>query len=521
MNSPANEEFFSPRRLAVIAAIALCLGGGSFLRFHNLGTSRFWDDELFHVYAGQSYLKDGSLTVPLHGEYTEAFAVTRITAWSFEHFGVSETSARAPFVAINILFLGVSFLFIRRFFGLVPALATLCVLSFSPFMIHVSRWCRMYSPFQLLYFSWLATFLLGFEPDKERPGWEGRLGIDARWLAASIVLFSMSLTIHALTWNGGLVIGLYVSILFVWEWRSRGARGALFSKYGAGLLLMGIAGVAMMLFQYDRVANLLWSAKELPVWMVLGPNPQRFYRHMLQNDYPIFFFLYPLASFAFVRTHGRRGLFAVLSFALLLVVHSYAFGRKEERYIYYIFPFFILVSASLSATLVSALTDHLRSALAGTERWVRAAAWIAAIPAVYLFFLEWFTSGLQASNYQLKNDWKKLTAEIRDTVSGKTVIDTNPMPYLYYMGRLPDFYMLGEVWDATPHEERLIQTFDDLKAVLDQPGTAVIVTLRNRMGNPGFFNHDMEALIEARTRLVVSRVDPRIGYFEEVPADRK
>ena len=530
MNSHATDAIFGPsetrakgplsgpRRLAVALFIVLCLGGGSFLRFHNIGKAGFWIDEFFHVYAAQSYLKDGSLTVPLHGEYTQDFAITRITAWSFEHFGVSETSARAPFAAINVLFLGVSFLFIRRIFGLVPALATLCVLSFSPFMIHMSRECRMYTAFQLLYFSWLATFLLGFEPDKERSGWEGRLGIDARWLAASIALFPMSVNIHRLTWNGGLVIGVYLAIMFAWAWFSRGPRAALSSKYGAGLLLTGVAGAAMVLFAQDRLSVLLWAAREVPAWMVLGPNPQSFYRYLLASDYPIFFLLYPLACFAFVRKHGRRGLFAVVSFALLFVLHSYVYGRKEDRYIFYVFPFFILVSASLSATLVSALTESLRSSLAGTARWVRAAAWMAIIPAVYLVFLEWFTSGLRAPDFRSRNDWKKLAVEVRDTVSDNTVIDTNPLAYLYYMGRLPDFYLLGEVWDVNAHQGRLIRTLEDLKAALDRPGIATLITHRERMGNPAWFTPDMAKLIESRTRVVVSRINPSIRYYEELPA---
>lgn len=507
-----------PRRWILAAVLLLGVAGGSFLRFHEIGKYGFWTDEFFHVFAAQSYNRDGKLTVPLHGEYTRALPITRITAWSFRHFGVSETSARAPFAAVNVLFLLVAFAVIRRIYGLFPALACFVVLAFSPFMIHMSRECRMYTVFQLLYFSWTMMFLVGFEPPRPRGGWEGRLDIDVRWLAASIVTMALSADIHDLTWNGGLVIAVYCGTLFVWEAVRRGPKAAILSKYGiavavifAGLLLMATIGRATL-------HDLLDTARGVPDWAKVGRGATSYYRYLLSDAYPVLFFAYPLAAIAFAREHGRRGFFSVVSFSLLFILHSYVFGRKGDRYIFYIFPFFVLVSASLSAGALVALFDALRRALRDAEPWLRPITWIAGALFGYLFFYPWLLQGIHSPGNYPELDWKAAKSELEQESAKGEVIDTSPLPYIYYVGHPPAFYMLGEIWEEWPHGKHLIRNAADLKAALDRPGIQVIVTDQGRFDNDAFFNGEMEAVIDARTRLEKSKIDPRIRYYEEVPS---
>ncbi len=506
------------RRLAVLLFVGLCLVGGSYLRFSNIGKNGFWTDEFFHVFAAQSYLRDGSLNVPLHGEYTRAVPITYITAWSFKHFGVSEASARSPFAAVNVLFLLVAFLFIRRLFGLLPALATLGVLSFAPFMLHMSRECRMYTVFQLLYFSWIACFILGFEPVRRRAGWEGRLNIDIRWLVAATILLPVSIEIHDLGWNGGLVVATYIGVVFLWEARSKSLRQAVLSKYGLMFGVIALLSLAMIMFKRDDLRDMIQGAQEVPYWSIVGSNASSFYRYFLSETYPALFFIYPLACFSFVRLYRRRGLFMVISFSLLFILHSYVFGRKGDRYIFYIFPFFVLVSATFMARALEFFARHLRAALAAAPLSVKAAAWGCALPALYLVTFPWLSLALRAPNTYVEIDWKAAAQEIREKSKGEIVIDTSPMPYLYYLGTLPDYYMLGEVWDVHAHAGRLVQNAAELTAALDKPGLSVLVTDQGRIGNPAFLNRDMEAVLDSRTHLEYSKIDRRIRYYEELPA---
>ncbi|RPJ43778.1 MAG: hypothetical protein EHM19_08020, partial [Candidatus Latescibacterota bacterium] len=87
--------------LLLIAAIA----AGAFLRFSGIGRYGFWTDELFHVFAAESYLRDGTLQVPWNPHpYTKALPVTLLTALSFKLLGPSEASARPVFAFANVIF---------------------------------------------------------------------------------------------------------------------------------------------------------------------------------------------------------------------------------------------------------------------------------------------------------------------------------------------------------------------------------------------------------------------------------
>ena len=103
-------------------------------------------------------------------------------------------------------------------------------------------------------------------------------------------------------------------------------------------------------------------------------------------------------------------------------------------------------------------------------------------------------------------------------VHTRAVITTSPMTYLYYLKRMPDFYLLGEIWDVKAHAGRLIRTAADLEAALDRPGTAFVLTKDGEMGNPAFLTNDMAALLEKRATLTRSRLDKRTRYYEEKPA---
>lgn len=515
--SALEKRYTGRNRVLIAGFVAACLLSAIFLRFHDIGRFGFWTDEFFHVFAAESFLRDGTLTVPLHGEYRRAQPITFMTVASFKLFGVSEAAARAPFAAVNVLFLLLAYRVVRRMYGLAPALGTLLALSFAPFMIEMSRECRMYTVFQLLYFSWTMMFIAGFEPARARPGWEGRLGIDARWLIGSAIVFPLSMTVHDLTWNGGVVIASYLLIMFCWEVLVRGPKAAALSKYGLGVALIVVGGAALLIGARDKVQDLIGAATNVPEWAAIGRDAIHYYRYFLSDTYPVFFFAYPLACFAFVREHGRRGLFAVVSFAVLFTLHSLVFGRKGDRYIFYIFPFFILVSSSLAAAVLVGLAQDLRAALTGTSRWVRAAGWLAAVPAAYIVFYPWLSNGIRQPFSYAELDWKAVAAETEALTRDADVIHLSPMPYLHYNGRLPDYYMLGEVWRGWDHEGRLIRDADDLRAALDRPGTAVIVTDQSRFGNAAFIDKAMADVIGARTNVEYSYVDRRIRYYEELP----
>src|SRR5688572_15600777 len=81
------------------------LAVAALIRLLKLGVHGFWSEELLHVFAARSILDNGSLEVPMWGDYRFARPVTAIVAAAFWLFGESEFSARLPFVVLNVAFL--------------------------------------------------------------------------------------------------------------------------------------------------------------------------------------------------------------------------------------------------------------------------------------------------------------------------------------------------------------------------------------------------------------------------------
>jgi len=503
--------------------LAVVVLGAVVLRFNDLGRFAFWTDEYFHVFGARSLITDGTLYCPTMGNYTRALPITWITAASFKLFGVSETAARVPFALANVLLIVLGFFALRRLFSTFIAFVFAFVMAFAPFAIIMSRECRMYTVFQLLFFFMSVCFIRGFEsaPGERRlprPSFlrrfEDFFGVDVYLLLLSLALFAASVTIHSLTFNFGLMVVAYGAALLAYEGWKRGIIDALRSKYaalvaGAALALGGLAFLAPALLK-----DLIGVARAIPAWATYELSDHSYYRYLLADGYPALFFLFPASAVYLAWRYGRRAFFFVASFALLFVLHSYVFGRKSDRYIFYIFPFFALGGAILEVAL-PAFWERVKALGLAARPW----GWVfvlALLPALNALTHPWLSNARRVSQQPRFPDWKSLGADLwRDMAAGPS-ITTNAMEFAYYAGRMPDRFFTTEYDKNHKYEPGIMVTKEDLqKALADHPDAYFLTTNWN-LHNDGFITDEMREIIKAEGfRDIKHPGDPRLRILKK------
>lgn len=495
MRSRTTERLTRALFLSVILIAAL------WLRVNDIGKFGFWRDEYYHVFAAKSLIEDGSLHVPFHGNYTRAKPVTYITAWSFKLLGESEVSARLPFAFINVFFILVGYLMLRKLFSEKIALAFAFVMSFSPFAIEMSRECRMYAAFQFLYFATTVVFFSGYESMSRRwkftrdsiATFETRYGISLSLLLFSAFLFWASVSLHELSYNFGLVVLTYSTVLFTYYTLHGGLRKAFSSKYSILLLMSVLCILTILLFRHEFLFSMLLTAMDIPTWAWYTAGDYNYYRWLLQLEYPALFFFYPIGAYFLIRNYGKRGLFFVLSFATLILFHSFFFGRRGDRYIFYTFPFFVVGAACALENIILPSILALTKLIETKHISERFSLVLLAIPAAFLFLHPWFTDSWRVHLSWRFADWKSFPVELKEEIVGGKVITTDPMEFRYYFKRDPDYFFVAkdERHQRYNYGKKLITSFDQLKNIVDESPKLFFVGDKFRVHNNAFLDDSM------------------------------
>jgi hypothetical protein len=413
--------------------LVLILAAGLGARVFKLGAYGFWTDEMYHVVAAQSLNETGTPYLPAYrnGEYTRALPVTCLAAWAFARFGSSEAAARAPFVAVNMAFLAVLFLVVRRWFNVHLALLVVLVLALAPHELVLGREVRMYGLFQLLYFG--AAALL-YELIETPLGRRRR----ALLFAIALALLALAAWVQALAVNVAIALGIY-SLGMALAGARAGAGGR--RPYVVVLGLLAGAALALWLAAPHLVRWLAAAARERPPWAAATPAFP-YYSWFFTYYYPVFTFLYLLGAVLLVRDHGRRGWFVVASFVPLMIAHVILFtGRVEERYVSYIFPYFVIAACY---AIQLALKPLFATIAAEWKRGAKATAvllCLAALPLPNLVAHTWLHESATLLRYGYGPNWKTIAPVLHALPADAVVISPWPLHVAYYGGRFPDYIL--------------------------------------------------------------------------------
>jgi uncharacterized membrane protein len=496
------------------------LVSGAILRFRGLGRYGFWTDELFHVFAAASYLRDGSFSVPwLDAEYTRALPITLITAFGFKLFGESEASARFFFALTNVVFIAVGYLAIRHLLSRATAVVFAVAMSFSVFAIQMSQECRMYTVFQLFYFMMSVAFLRGFEQAPQSPWLKGgnalwsfqrRQGVSVVALGAALAFGFVAASVQRLVYNFAFVVAVYCVVMSCREWSRSGWRTALRSKYGVTLGVGAFALAVVVVVSPEWLAGLLRRAAELPPFQQSAGVRFAFYQKILQEPHAVLWALLPLGMFTAVYRHGRVGLFFVLSFLIPFALHSFLFQRRAERYIFHLLPFFIAISATAVVFLAEAVKERVGKLLRELSRpgkWALIAS--GCVSAAWIAYPMLHATVADSSVAKFQN-WKNLDPEMLLSVSSSTAITTDRWGFNYYFKQYPDFVLGVEDLPG----DKILRNVEEFAEVVRRYPDVSLVTYRAQFYNDVFVSAQIREYVqEEMERIDDGQDDARIMVF--------
>ena len=435
--------------------------GALYLRIYSLDKFGFWSDELYHVISAKSIIDNGHPSFPSGFEYKRALAFTYLVSLSFRLFGINEFAARIPSVLFNILFLVAGFIIVKRWFNVRTAIMFFVVMGFSPYIILLSRQSRMYTAFQLFYFIGVYLFWIGFENinkfinRKYYLNLEKKYDINIFYLALSALTLLLSFHFHQFTIIFIPIFLIYITVLFALDPNLNTIQKKFSSKYG--IILMGsVFGLLIFLFiKPDLFSIFFKKATGLPAWKAGTPIDHKLFLWVLRVESPMFFFLYPLSAIYIINKDFKKGIYIVSNFVVPLILHSFIFAYKEERFMIYFFPFYII-------SVVILIEDVIRFAILNIKNMKININIIDKMIPICLYFsfliflFPWFFNSRHTPKLNFWIDFKpalsNISALVKPTNHIITLLDDQSFIF-FYLKKDPDYYIAPIQYDKSDDAE--------------------------------------------------------------------
>lgn len=423
MQSGLTRRFeFSVCIVLVLAALVVAMVGSR----NNLIPN---SDEIYHLLAARSFVGAGDFQVGT-GSYERAPLYTGYVALGYKLFGQSLTAAKLVTAATFALLIGGVFISLNRRVGLSVALMSAIFLMFAPHSLEIATTVRFYMP-QALFF-WIGAWSLYRAVD----------GTSRNMIYGLIGTLSLIVAykLQPATLIGVAAIAVWAMIVLI-EWTIRkGIKGK--QLLWVSVVCLGIIVVAFFVVPIDS----LWdSYRSAAAWN--EGSSARYYYWVMTEHYNPFWALFPLMGLLAWYRQPRLGGFAVVVFSICFVLHSFG-GMKEDRYIYYAFPFFF-VAVSMGVSVVhdfllksdSVLSQRLPFLTVGRSRALASVLSAGALSFIVISNLGYVNSAKALVSGFTKREqprWDLLAAEYGAELRNASVLLTNsPNHSLYVLDRNP------------------------------------------------------------------------------------
>ncbi|AKB86157.1 glycosyltransferase family 39 protein [Methanococcoides methylutens] len=417
---------------------------------------QFWVDEMFHVFAAIGILETGEPLLPSEIPYDRSIITTLLVAGSFKLFGVSEITARLPFIIIGILSLIVTYFFIKAVLSQEVALVTVALLSISSWQIYWSVNARMYILLQFLY----VTFLfIVYELSKELVPKNVQKEKNNKKIIA-LVLASIAIII--LTYYVHQFYILFLPIGFSYfaylVFKMVAAKNNLFDTKHSSLFFIVTISIILVLINV-LIENIPFAPQYTPIGMRMGLD---FYAHFLIRYFPILSFFVFFSLFHSEKENYDHSVI-MIGFFVPFVLLTLFLDSKCTRYLFFIYPLFIALASNGIFELLQRI-NHVNCKLISKY----------APMLIILLFLIPNGVGLYELN---SNDYQPLPYETphpnwqhaaeyvqKNMVEDDVILSTMPICSLYYLG-YTDYWLRQNEYYA----------FEDMDGILRDRYTGVII----------------------------------------------
>ena len=288
-------------------------------------------DEFNHVLAARSLIDDGTLSINGGEPYTRAWMFTYLVAAFFRVFGESLVVARLPAVLAGAGLVLLIFAWTRSVAGRLAAWTTAVLLCLAPVSLYLSQISRFYTLQALLFWCGVVTVYWLLSGSRSR-----RQTIAAT--VGCLLAFGLALHLQILT-----IVGLGAVVL----WSAvvggpRAVRRLLASRFKVAIVLgtLAIALFAVVaLAKTGAPAQALELMQQVDPWAEPHRGNVRFYHWLFEDQYTVFWSLFPVAALLALATVPRAASLCITILGVALVIQSLA-AWKAERYIFYALPAF-------------------------------------------------------------------------------------------------------------------------------------------------------------------------------------
>jgi hypothetical protein len=504
--------------------IVLMVSSGFSIRLINLGQTGFGTDEPLHVFAAKSILETGKPNMPSGYPYDRALLYTKLVSNSFRIFGISEFSARLPSVVFSTLTIVLVFFAGKILFGTSTGVISALLFTFSPFAILYARECRMYSMFQFFYLFGTLAFFLGFENlrfnNMKKPyplescrsfskffklinkGW----GLNFTWLIVAIVLFYISLKLHALTVLFGAGLLIYLALMVRLSSSDDESFGEMKKKYSFSLIVLIVFGFLAVVTNPLLIGLIKESISPSRVgawYSGMSFNPI-YYLIFLGSTavFPIGAF-FILGGIQIIIRNYKPGLYALVCVVVPFTIIS-LIKFRGIRYIFHIFPLVVLI-AGYSISLILQYESKMLSNIITQKHLSKNAKFISAvliaavliavsspwINHIYRFTVDYYHEEAQFGSSH--RNWKDACKFVRDARGPEdTIITSEPLN--------ASFYNCGDieyVFSKNPNRKyglnniKNIGSLNDLKEAIYKNQSGWIIIDAGRLNSRRFIQKEM------------------------------
>lgn len=476
--------------LLVLVSVAL---SGVTIRALNLGGPDINEDEAWHIFAARGLQETGSPELPSGYVYSRGLIYTKLVLWSTSLFGDGEAAARIPSVFFGLLEIILVYLFGRILFTPLAGLFAAFMLAFSPLDVSWSREIRfytMFSTFFLLFSMLLYIALSKFETflrTEEKPFFKSAIA----YFLLSLVVFFFAVKLHVLALVGATGILAYILLRgFIPLGEERRVR----VWYRNGSYILALLGVLALIlgkdFLWPYVEKALYFA---PKWAEGAVDNWRYYIYVFLTEYPVIFGSVLLSALWWISSRPRPVLYLLCVFSVPLLLHSFLFAWKNERYILYLLPFLFILSGAGLAALSQGIFNHaeafLREHNIVTNNRANSLVSMSLAAISVAFFIAatpWFSNSLKihkenVGGYGVHQNWKNVSDYILEN-SGRneSVVASVPLIMHYYGMEKERLYFMNN-YASDPIQE--IDIRDENGVLLDYGlGVPVIMDLEDFKG---------------------------------------
>jgi hypothetical protein len=427
--------------------LVLVVAWGTFLRFDHLGLNTLASDEMNHYFVGQSLRENGEPLLPSGTQYTRGLVYSRLVTLALPRFDRAEVAVRTPSAVIGTLALILFAVLAWQMGGPWAAVFATILFALYPEGLRLARFGRFYT-MQLL--AGLLALYCGWKVVRQ-PLTTGDLNprrLTRDWILVGLaaLAFAVATSVQLTTISVVAGFGVFLGIIGIRDYSVHGRAAWRWSVPWQLTAFAIVAGLLLVTLKSGLVADLWQEARTMPMWARLsaeGPGPISSYYRKLSSHFPLVVSLSPLIFLVTFFRNRRLGGLLLAWFAVPILLHSFVFPWKSERYVLLAVPGLLLATGIAAAAGTEALYRYTARKLEsirgrGVAPETAAALLVAAIAVGALVTNPGFNVARRMPATQESDGWRESLAIIRGSpgLAQLPLGSAQPLVALHYWGKL-------------------------------------------------------------------------------------